>query len=97
MGSDGVFCVNVYVGNQFQSTLPVWGATLAPINHAPDDVISIHAPRVGSDEDFDNVGLLLAGISIHAPRVGSDRPGRLPGHDGLISIHAPRVGSDTIY
>ena len=34
---------------QFQSTLPVWGAT-APISGLSVGInISIHAPRVGSD------------------------------------------------
>ena len=35
---------------QFQSTLPVWGATLITIDRDKfSTVISIHAPRVGSD------------------------------------------------
>ena len=34
-------------------------------------VISIHAPRVGSDDDSDSIFPSIA-ISIHAPRVGSD-------------------------
>ena len=55
----------------FQSTLPVWGATILRKNIAQDKDISIHAPRVGSDsvefEELDNDD-----ISIHAPRVGSD-------------------------
>ena len=34
-------------------------------------IISIHAPRVGSDQEvFSEV--ITADISIHAPRVGSD-------------------------
>ena len=33
----------------FQSTLPVWGATLFGLSGFSDAVISIHAPRVGSD------------------------------------------------
>ena len=33
--------------------------------------ISIHAPRVGSDEAL-HLGGVVRGISIHAPRVGSD-------------------------
>ena len=33
----------------FQSTLPVWGATDAIIHKAMAALISIHAPRVGSD------------------------------------------------
>ena len=57
--------------SSFQSTLPVWGAT----NHLPFEIkntkISIHAPRVGSDE-MDTRIILVPKISIHAPRVGSD-------------------------
>ena len=33
----------------FQSTLPVWGATVAGGDHPDGHGISIHAPRVGSD------------------------------------------------
>ena len=33
----------------FQSTLPVWGATSGDFAEAPEEGISIHAPRVGSD------------------------------------------------
>ena len=33
----------------FQSTLPVWGATLERMSHTDRFFISIHAPRVGSD------------------------------------------------
>ena len=58
--------------DEFQSTLPVWGAT--PYHHRQErgDKISIHAPRVGSDRDsFLNIDAMII-ISIHAPRVGSD-------------------------
>ena len=58
-------------------------------------VISIHAPRVGSDLGFIVKTAEEAAISIHAPRVGSDllrSSGAL--HLRKISIHAPRVGSD---
>ena len=34
----------------FQSTLPVWGATPAVRLHGAPGQISIHAPRVGSDD-----------------------------------------------
>ena len=34
---------------KFQSTLPVWGATLRMVLRLPHILISIHAPRVGSD------------------------------------------------
>ena len=57
--------------------------------------ISIHAPRVGSD-DY-NKGMMFPpkSISIHAPRVGSDKEYAEEDVIALmISIHAPRVGSD---
>ena len=58
--------------NEFQSTLPVWGATPAvAAPAAEEDDISIHAPRVGSDVIIRNSYKIFP-ISIHAPRVGSD-------------------------
>ena len=78
----------------FQSTLPVWGAT--EYKQAAEDgiVISIHAPRVGSD-GTPCASFALAVISIHAPRVGSDyRKALESANSENISIHAPRVGSD---
>ena len=57
---------------RFQSTRPVWGATLVPESYLSPQDISIHAPRVGRDLlEYDQHVLLLA-ISIHAPRVGRD-------------------------
>ena len=57
----------------FQSTLPVGGATETLWAGVRVKVISIHAPRGGSDGltayDFSSHRL----ISIHAPRGGSDR------------------------
>ena len=38
--------------SKFQSTLPVWGATMYTAYDTMDDYISIHAPRVGSDVPF---------------------------------------------
>ena len=59
-------------------------------------VISIHAPREGSDS-LGPVGRGVAGISIHAPREGSDRiMFRKPLFLRIISIHAPREGSDRL-
>ena len=58
-----------------------------------DTVISIHAPREGSD-----VGIVqyfdVLGISIHAPREGSDELSICGALHRQISIHAPREGSD---
>ena len=56
----------------FQSTLPVWGATALENTRTIRMVISIHAPRVGSDEDALHASAFASLISIHAPRVGSD-------------------------
>ena len=56
--------------------------------------ISIHAPRVGSDDSCRVLHENRQAISIHAPRVGSDGLCVHTGYDVCISIHAPRVGSD---
>ena len=101
---------------EFQSTLPVRGATTTAAREegsdpyfnprspygerpggaagaVPSMLISIHAPRTGSD-DNDGPQAFVAKISIHAPRTGSDPP-CLDFADLLsISIHAPRTGSD---
>ena len=56
---------------EFQSTLPVGGATTDVIGELWGKEISIHAPRGGSD--LRNVMLSTTmSISIHAPRGGSD-------------------------
>ena len=77
----------------FQSTLPARGATSSAPPSATMSMISIHAPRTGSDQQF--LGKYITDeISIHAPRTGSDKP---PADDIVergISIHAPRTGSD---
>ena len=57
-------------------------------------VISIHAPRAGSDHDVLYLYAVYA-ISIHAPRAGSDKGAVNPlVSEYNISIHAPRAGSD---
>ena len=79
----------------FQSTLPVRGATYGQYDLLIIHQISIHAPREGSDLDFEVI-LMSCYISIHAPREGSD-PKVLRLVDLYkISIHAPREGSDLI-
>ena len=50
----------------------MWGATLFKLAARLRPLISIHAPRVGSDVPLCSHQLLCL-ISIHAPRVGSDR------------------------
>ena len=79
----------------FQSTLPGWGATLAEFGVCLVAHISIHAPRMRSDEHVRHQALPWQHISIHAPRMGSDD--HMPVHVlelEPISIHAPRMGSD---
>ena len=78
----------------FQSTLPVWGATLLPIFQHSAKAISIHAPRVGSDNA---VYRLAGGVTDFNPRSPcGERQVKLNVEPNLtaISIHAPRVGSD---
>ena len=67
-----------FLSAKFQSTLPVWGATKPRGRLGQIILISIHAPRVGSDWDA-NVSILRPDISIHAPRVGSDGKGKQKG------------------
>ena len=57
---------------EFQSTRPVWGATCFRGSEKHDDLISIHAPRVGRDAVQLAAGVCVLTISIHAPRVGRD-------------------------
>ena len=57
------------------------------------DIISIHAPRTGSDTLYRYLMLAYI-ISIHAPRTGSDVHDKSTDFGNIISIHAPRTGSD---
>ncbi len=57
----------------FQSTLPARGATVYHFNRLKRIVISIHAPRTGSDVGRPIKPNAIIAISIHAPRTGSDR------------------------
>jgi len=56
---------------QFQSTLPVKGATAAWASGEQKKAISIHAPCEGSDL-LCFIGFIPCFISIHAPCEGSD-------------------------
>ena len=49
-GATAFFGAGVAERGAFQSTLPVWGATIGCAIFAVERGISIHAPRVGSDE-----------------------------------------------
>ena len=74
MGSDCTSSADLTSGEQFQSTLPGWGATTSPprcsacpVNFNPR---SPDGERRGFGERSGHRGF----ISIHAPRMGSDRP-----------------------
>ena len=61
----------------FLSTLPARGATMSTGAAAANGIISIHAPREGSDPFLSTLPIAGSDISIHAPREGSDpRPGQ---------------------
>ena len=82
---------------RFQSTLPVWGATIVP--DTPAAFVLDFNPRSPCGERREVRFAPMADwphISIHAPRVGSDRGNIASTAPGNISIHAPRVGSDQV-
>ena len=72
----------------FQSTLPVWGATPLLVLLRTLPLISIHAPRVGSDCSREGKLKRLKNFNPRSP-CGERQLAVTP-----ISIHAPRVGSD---
>ena len=79
----------------FQSTLPGWGATHAPRRRQPQLLISIHAPRMGSDPAFI---IFLPKFKIFQstlPGWGATGAGCRGEMAVRISIHAPRMGSDS--
>ena len=77
----------------FQSTRPVWGATALQVRHLRQAGVSIHAPRVGRDDD-PKLTKVETWVSIHAPRVGRDAYQLAYEDSRDVSIHAPRVGRD---
>ena len=60
------------ISYEFQSTLPLRGATRSIWGTGPATQISIHAPLTGSDLARAMVVVLSPPISIHAPLTGSD-------------------------
>ena len=80
--------------NQFQSTLPVGGATgrIQPSHDLPG--ISIHAPRGGSDVDWYYHDYVGGQFQSTLPVGGATGYGVTISSIQRISIHAPRGGSD---
>ena len=78
----------------FQSTLPVWGGTIAPGGNVPNTRDFNPPSPCGEGRRCAVPACGPARISIHPPRVGRDYR-RLRVHDDYyISIHPPRVGRD---
>ena len=80
---------------EFQSTLPVKGATLRRKRQADVFRVSIHAPGEGSDSvNHHNAPVL--DVSIHAPGEGSDLPARSSGcHRVWFQSTLPVKGATT--
>ncbi len=78
---------------EFQSTLPVKGATRQPDKRESVNTVSIHAPSEGSDP-FYCLRTVQSKVSIHAPSEGSDNFCDLLRFLRRVSIHAPSEGSD---
>ena len=79
---------------EFQSTHPVWGATIPVFDWLRYAVISIHAPRVGCDGAFDKQSKEPDEFQSTHPVWGATCSDYRPCHCLAISIHAPRVGCD---
>ena len=79
---------------QFQSTLPLRGATLVePVETVPP-TISIHAPLTGSDRTNDEDNAVSANFNPRSPYGERPLMEALDQEGWAISIHAPLTGSD---
>ena len=79
---------------RFQSTPPAWGATMFIYSLFQSSLISIHAPRMGSDTScipFRRDVYHFNPRPPHGERLSRSFIGDTSSH---ISIHAPRRGSD---
>ena len=94
-GERPIFRVQGAENGKFQSTLPAWGATFLFLPLLRWHVISIHAPRVGSDTISTNADNRYTIFQSTLPAWGATKHllNRLTFF--RISIHAPRVGSDS--
>ena len=73
VGSDSSKWGGKKPANLFQSTLPVWGATLSAPTPQHGHIFQSTLPVWGATEII-RICEILHSISIHAPRVGSDSP-----------------------
>ena len=87
--------VDTFDNGRFQSTLPVWGATQDFRIGQIICIISIHAPRVGSDEAEAFTPEEMTYFNPRSPCGERRVRMRTAVQKRPISIHAPRVGSDS--
>ena len=81
--------------DEFQSTLPLRGATRFGEEGRAERQISIHTPLAGSDLAW-RAENHRRNISIHTPLAGSDSGQHDLGAVHQISIHTPLAGSDAL-
>ena len=79
---------------EFQSTLPARGATETAINTGHGSIISIHAPRTGSDQPGLFTSPVISSFQSTLPARGATSTAADDAATSTISIHAPRTGSD---
>ena len=88
------FSIDELTTKPFQSTLPVGGATFRIVFSSAFAIISIHAPRGGSDQHCVCVRFASFYFNPRSPWGERPQPGAGNPHRHGISIHAPRGGSD---
>ena len=81
---------------EFQSTLPVRGATGTIVMDDFSARISIHAPREGSDHHAAFYQYQRSAFQSTLPVRGATPSLTLKDIKNMISIHAPREGSDAL-
>ena len=82
------------VTNQFQSTLPLRGATFFAAVCFAVNLISIHTPLAGSDSPSLTTEVVTAYFNPHSPCGERRDEGPVSGAAFDISIHTPLAGSD---
>ena len=78
----------------FRTTIPEWGATRKAIQGTMRAIISIHAPRVGSDLTPSATMPQTQTFLSTLPAWGATETVYCFCYELQMSIHAPRVGSD---
>ena len=79
---------------EFQSTLPARGATMRHMADIVGDLVSIHAPRAGSDTHVPHGISATVLFQSTLPARGATYSWGWCGKARRVSIHAPRAGSD---